>query len=119
MPLNRLRYLAISILLVNVAAAQELSARVTVNSSRIGTSVNKKVFQTLQTALSTFVNNRKWTKDVFSTSEKIGCNFQLNLAPTDDANVYTASLIVQAARPVFNAAYLAPIINFQDEDVIF
>jgi hypothetical protein len=102
-----------------VAAAQELNARVTVNSTRVGTNVNKNVFQTMQTALNTFINNRKWTKDVFTTNEKIDCNFQLNLQTTPDANVYTASLTIQAARPVFNSTYLAPIINFQDEDIIF
>src|SRR5665647_562247 len=119
MLLTRLKLLLLILLAVNFAGAQELNARVTVNSSRIGTTVNKNVFQTLQTALNTFLNNRKWTKDVFSVNEKIDCNFFLNLQPTNDANVYSASLTIQAARPVFNTSYLSPIINFQDEDVIF
>ncbi|MEO6721314.1 MAG: DUF4835 family protein [Ferruginibacter sp.] len=119
MLLSRLKYLFILLLVANFSKAQELNARVTVNSSRIGTTVNKNVFQTLQTALNTFMNNRKWTKDVFSVNEKIDCNFQLNLQPGSDANVYTASLTIQAARPVFNSTYLSPIINFQDEDIIF
>ncbi|MEP7107834.1 MAG: DUF4835 family protein [Ferruginibacter sp.] len=107
------------LLAVNFVNAQELNARVTVNSSRIGTTVNKNVFQSLQTALNTFLNNRKWSKDVFLVSEKIDCSFFLNLQPTNDANVYSASLTIQAARPVFNTSYLSPIINFQDEDIIF
>src|SRR5450432_2469571 len=93
---------------VNFVSAQELNARVTVNSSRIGTTVNKNTFQTLQTALNTFLNNRKWSKDVFLVNEKIDCNFFLNLQPTNDVNVYTASLTIQAARPVFNTSYLSP-----------
>ncbi|CAN5421366.1 DUF4835 family protein [soil metagenome] len=109
----------IFLITVNIVTAQELNARVTVNSSRVGTAVNKNVFQTLQTALNTFLNNRKWTKDNFVVNEKIDCNFLLNIQPTNDANVYTASLTIQAARPVFNSAYLSPIINFQDEDIIF
>ncbi len=111
--------LLIFILGVQLLSAQELNARVTVNSSRVGTTVNKNVFQTLQTALTTFLNNRKWTKDVFGVNEKIDCNFLLNLQPTNDANVYSASLTIQAARPVFNSSYLSPLINFQDEDIIF
>ena len=99
--------------------AQELNARVTVNSSRVGTTVNKKTFQTLQNALNTFVNNRKWSTDEFMTNEKIDCNFLLNIQPTDNANVYSASLTIQSARPVFNSTYMSPIINFQDEDVTF
>jgi hypothetical protein len=100
-------------------AAQELNARVTVNSSRVGNTVNKNVFQTLQNALTTFMNNRKWTTDNFLPNEKIDCNFLLNLQSTADANVYAASLTIQAARPVFNSTYLSPIVNFQDEDVTF
>jgi hypothetical protein len=100
-------------------AAQELNARVTVNSSRVGTSVNKNVFQTLQNSLNTFLNNRKWTTDNFLPNERIDCNFLLNLQPSEDANVYTASLTIQAARPIFNSTYLSPMVNYQDDDVTF
>lgn len=99
--------------------AQELNARVTVNSSRVGTNVNKSTFQTLQTALNTFLNNHKWTSDNFLPNEKIDCNFMLNLQPGTDANVYTASLTVQAGRPIFNSSYLSPIVNYQDADITF
>ena len=116
---TKFKLLLLSLFLLNSSFAQELNARVTVNSSRIGPTVNKNVFQTLQTALNTFLNNRKWTKDVFAVNEKIDCSFFLNLQPTGDVNVYTASLTIQAARPVLNTAYLCPLINFQDEDVNF
>lgn len=99
--------------------AQELNARVTVNSSRVSNTVNKKTFQTLQNALNTFVNNRKWSTDDFLPNEKIDCNFLLNLQQTDIVNVYTASLTIQAARPVFNSTYLSPLVNFQDENIAF
>lgn len=103
----------------NNVAGQELNAKVNVNSSRVGNTVNKSTFQTLQNALTTFLNNRKWTTDNFQPSEKIDCNFLLNLQPTNEANVYSASLTVQAARPIFNSTYLSPIVNYQDEDISF
>lgn len=112
-------YLILLLLNVKIVSAQELNARVTVNSSRVGTSVNKNTFQTLQNALTSFLNNRKWTTDNFLLSEKIDCNFLLNLQPTNDANVYSASLTIQAGRPIFNSSYLSPIINFQDVDFTF
>lgn len=107
------------LLIVNVTSAQELNARVTVNSSRVGTTVNKNTFLTLQTALNNFVNNKKWTTDNFLPNEKIDCYFLLNLQPTADADVYNASLTIQSARPIFNATYISPIINFQDVDITF
>jgi len=116
---TKLKLLLFFVLFANTAGAQELNARVTVNSSRVGTTVNKSTFQTLQTALNTFLNNHKWTTDNFLVNEKIDCNFLLNLQPGTDANVYTASLTIQAGRPIFNSSYLSPIINYQDADITF
>jgi hypothetical protein len=100
--------------------AQELNARVTVSASQVSTStVNKSTFTTLQNALNTFLNSRKWSKDAYGVNEKIDCTFFLNLSPSDEANVYTGSLTIQAARPIFNSSYLSPIINFKDDDITF
>ena len=112
-------FLLIGALSANDLKAQELNARVTVNSNRVGNTVPKSTFQTLQNALTNFLNNRKWTKNVFQPVEKIDCNFLLNLQPTNESNVYSASLTIQAARPVWNTTYLSPLVNFQDEDVLF
>lgn len=101
------------------ADAQELNARVTVVANRIGNSVNKNAFLTLQTALNNFLNNRKWSTETYAVNEKIDCNFLLNLEPTSETNVYGASLTVQAARPVFNSTYQSPLINFKDDNIIF
>ncbi len=99
--------------------AQELKARVTVVTTRVANNVNKNAFQTLQTSLNNFLNNRKWTADTYATNEKIECNFLLNLESTSEINVYNATLTIQAARPVFNSSYLSPIINFKDDNVNF
>ncbi len=101
------------------ANAQELNARVTVSAAQVGNNVNKSTFNTLQTALNNFLNTRKWTKEAYATNERIDCTFFLNLTPTDEANVYSGSITIQAARPIFNSTYLSPIINFKDEDVNF
>ena len=99
--------------------AQELNAKVTVVASRINNTVNRGAFLTLQTALNNFLNNRKWSTEVYGANEKIDCNFLLNLEQTSEINVYSASLTVQAARPVFNSSYISPLINFKDDNIIF
>lgn len=98
---------------------QELQARISLNASRVSSQTDRKVFQTLQTGLTNFLNNRKWTNETFQTNEKIVCNFLINIAEALPGNVYRATLVVQAARPVFNASYETPLINYQDEDLIF
>jgi len=107
------------LLLLQRTPAQELRARVSVISNRVGTNVDRKTFLTLQTALNDFINNRKWTNDNFQPAEKIDCSFLLNLEQGSDANVYKASLTIQAGRPIFNSSYSSPIINFQDNDITF
>ena len=101
------------------SAAQEIQARITINSSQISSQVDKKVFQTLQTALNNFLNNRKWTTETFQINEKINCNFLLTINQASEANIYRASLTVQAARPVYNTSYETPLINFLDDEVTF
>ena len=116
------RILSLALIFTLTAAkltAQELQANVTVLSNRISTAVDHKIFTTLQSALYDFLNNRRWSNETFQQSEKITCNFLLNLSGSSDANTYTAQLTIQAARPVFNSSYQSPLINYLDENVSF
>lgn len=104
-----------------VVYSQEIQAKLTVNvnKDKIPTTVDRKIFQTLQTGLTNFVNNRKWTNDAFQTTEKIQCNFLLNINDVGGQNIYRATLTVQAARPAYNSTYQCPLINFIDDNVVF
>ena len=118
----KLYVFACSLLLVLAGVhshAQEINAKVTVLSNRIPTTVDKKIFTTLQNQLTNLLNNRKWTGDNFKPNEKIEVNILINLASIVEANVYKADLTIQAARPVFNTDYNSPLINWQDNDFSF
>lgn len=99
--------------------AQELNAKVTINTQRVATTIDKKIFQTLQTQLTNLLNNRKWTTETYQPSEKIQCSFLMNLESTDEPNVYKGALVVQAARPVYGSSYNSALLNFQDVDLVF
>ncbi len=111
--------LALALFSVTVIYAQELQAKISVNASRISSQVDKKVFQTLQNALNTFLNSRKWTAETFQPNEKIVCNFLLNISDVSSDNIYKATLTIQAARPVYNSAYDSPLVNFIDDAFSF
>lgn len=117
--MRKFKLLLIFIAACKFAGAQELKANITIVSSQVANNVNQNVFRTLQSALNTFINTRKWTTDNFQPNERIECNFLLNLSSTSDLNVYNASITVQAARPIFNTTYLSPIINYKDDNVTF
>jgi len=111
--------LFIFFLFENDIKAQEFQATVSVIATRIPSSVDHKIFQTLQTALNNFINTRKWSNETFQINERIVCNFSLNISASPDNNEYQATLIVQAARPVFNSSYQSPLINYMDDNIIF
>jgi len=117
--IKRLAQIGLFLLWMNAAFSQELEAKVTINSSRVSSQVDKKVFQTLQTALQNFLNTRKWTGDTYQPNEKIACNFLLDIEKGIGANVYQATLTVQAARPVYNSTYQTALINHKDDAVSF
>ena len=116
---NYLLLLLIAGLATPCLYAQELQANITVLANRLPSSVDHKIFQTLQAALREFVNNRKWSNETFQNSEKIACNFLLNVSSAGDNNTFQATLTVQAGRPVFNSSYQTPLINFEDGSFAF
>jgi Domain of unknown function (DUF4835) len=99
--------------------AQEIQARFTVITSKVSTTVDKKIFTTLQSQLTNFLNNRRWTNDPFQPTEKIKCNFLLTIDADLGNNVFKGKLTIQAARPIYNTGYDSPIMNFIDDYVIF
>lgn len=107
-------------LLINLNSfSQELLAKVTVNANRVSTTVDKRIFITLQNQLTNFLNNRKWTNDSYKALEKIECSFVLNIENTSEPNIYKGQLLVQSARPVFGSTYQSALINYQDGDLLF
>jgi hypothetical protein len=99
--------------------AQEVTARIQVMDNQLPTTIDKKIFRTLESSLNNFINKRKWTKDAYKLNEKIECQFLINLRSIVETNVYEASLTIQSARPVYQSTYLSPIVNYQDANFTF
>src|SRR5882757_961818 len=99
--------------------AQELQANVSILANRLPSTVDHKIFQTLQSALRDFINNRKWSNETFQNNEKIACNFLINVSTAGDNNTFQATLTVQAGRSIFNSSYRTPLINFEDASFSF
>jgi hypothetical protein len=100
------------------AAAQDLNARIQIVSPKIQ-STNKRVFQTLETAMKDFLNGRKWSADAILPQERIDCNFVLNITAWDGSSSFSGELQVQSSRPVFNSSYTTTLININDKDIDF
>lgn len=101
------------------ARAQELSATVNVQTSKIENQIDTKIFTQFQKQLKDFINQRKWTSDVFAIEEKIDCSFYITIESIVSPGVYEAKLSVVANRPVYNSNYTTPLLNLQDANFTF
>lgn len=101
------------------AFSQELNARVSINHQQIqGT--NTAIFENLQKALTSFLNDRQWTNLQFTPTERIECSFNIILNKYNESeNRFEGSLQVQANRPVYDASYKTTEFAFQDPDLTF
>lgn len=97
-------------------AAQELNCQVTVNTDQI--SGSKQVFETLQQAVSDYVNTTVFTNAQFSANEKIECRLFLTVKEYND-DIIKGDLQVQSLRPVYNSSYTTTLINFKDTKIEF
>ena len=100
------------------AKAQEINARITINTPKLVT-VDPQVFKTLENELREFINNRKWTDEVYKPEERISLNLGISISEELGATYFKASANIQASRPVYNSAYQTAIINHVDKDFDF
>lgn len=96
-----------------IAKAQELNCKVQVVAQKIATT-DPKVFKTLETSIFEFMNNKKWTGDVFKPEEKIECSLIINIVEDLGSNNYKATVNMQVSRPAFNSNFNSPLLNFAD-----
>ncbi len=118
MQVRKLFALAICIGMAALLNGQELNATVKVNTQKLQVT-DPKVFETLEQTLVEFLNNQKWTNDVFETEERINCNFLLTIQEEYPPNGFKAHLAVQSSRPVYDSDYETPMLNYIDKDVTF
>jgi hypothetical protein len=109
----------IALVLCTLAArAQDLNARITVLAPKIQTT-NKRIFQSLETAMKDFLNGHKWLAESVQPQERLDCNFVLNITQWDGGSKFTGELQVQSSRPVFNSNYNSTLLSVNDKDFEF
>lgn len=101
--------------------AQELQCNVRVNYSQlsVNTSGDREVFTEIENAISNFMNNQKWTNDIYRPGEKIRCNLNINLIRSPAQYSYSGTAQFQVIRPVYGTTYESVIFSFLDRSFDF
>lgn len=116
--MKRIILLLVAGVLALAAQAQELKVKVTMNTPKLQTA-DPAVFQTLRQAIEEFMNNQKWTNDVFEETERIQMNIVITISKELSANSFEAEFSCQSIRPVYNSNYETAMFKHQDKDVVF
>ncbi len=117
-PFTQLTTILIALLLFTGVNAQELDCNVIINADRVQTQ-ERQIFESMQGAIASFLNNTRWTDDEYSEEERIKCNLLINLKAESTINQFAADAQIQSVRPVYGTEYETPIFNFNDSKWVF
>ncbi|CAH0997542.1 hypothetical protein EMA8858_03676 [Emticicia aquatica] len=98
--------------------AQEINCNVTIVSDQIQAQqmAEKQVFVEMKTAINDFMNNKRWTNDIYSQEERIKCNLIITFTKSPQQNVFQGNAQFQVIRPVYNATYETVILSYVDRN---
>jgi hypothetical protein len=109
----------LAVFLVSVrSSSQELDCQVSVTAPQL-TGTDKRIFETMQTGIYEFMNNRKWSSYNFRTEERIECTVLLTITDRMSTDDFKGTLNLVLRRPVYNSAYNSVLLNWIDKDFQF
>ncbi len=81
--------------------------------------IPKNIADELKTAMTTFVNNRRWTNDQYSPQERIKCNINYTLDQSSSVGRYIGIAQIQFIRPIYGTTYESVLLTFIDKNFDF
>lgn len=116
--IRRMTAVVCAVAAISAASAQELNCSVEFNTDQVS-GTNKSVFETLQAAVSDYMNTTTFTPLQFAANEKIECRLFFTIKEYSDDGAIKGDLQVQSTRPVYNSSYTTTLINFKDTKIDF
>lgn len=98
--------------------AQEFNCQASVIAPQIATA-QPRVFQSLETAIKEFYQNRRFTNLNYAPAERIDINLLLTITSQPAPDRFEGNLQVIYARPVYGTDYNTPILDLVDNQVQF
>jgi hypothetical protein len=105
-------------LLPLMVLSQELNCTVQVLAPQVQGS-DRRVFETLKTAITEFINGYRWTGDSFKGDERIECSMIITISDRLSVDEFKGNIQVQSRRPVYRTSYNTTLLNYMDQDLMF
>lgn len=108
----------LGMLLPSQAVSQELNVEVTVNRSQIkGTALN--YLDQFDEEIEAYLNGYNWTNDNFGPQEQINAQLQIFLTSVSANFEFTAKVVIQSTRPVYNTDRQTTLLLYNDDAWVF
>jgi hypothetical protein len=117
--MHRISLAIILIFVLKLLPAQELNCTVQVLAPTIQGTTEKRIFEALKNSIYEYMNNTHWTKDNYSSQERITMSVLINISTELAIDQFKGSIQIQTNRPVFKSSYNSTILNFNDNDFQF
>ncbi|OIN57513.1 type IX secretion system protein PorD [Arsenicibacter rosenii] len=103
------------------AQAQELNCRITVNADQLAAQqkTDFAYFDQLKAFITDMMNNRRWTNDQFTTTERINCSLNINLLKSTSQGVFEGTAQFVITRPVYGTNYETTVFSYVDRNFSF
>ena len=106
------------ILIPGLNFAQELLCQVTVNAQQVQ-STERAIFREMEVTFARFMNDMKWTSEVYQVHERIKCNLNITINSMPAIGIFTANVQVQSVRPIYDTNYETIVLNYADRSFEF
>jgi hypothetical protein len=103
---------------VNAVNAQELLCTVDINTNQMQSqqTSNPEVTAELKSAITNFMNNTRWTNDIFAQEERIRCNLIFNVLESKNQNSFNGNVQFQVIRPIYGTDYETVVFQYVDRN---
>ncbi len=117
--MQRTLILLMAILAISLQGpAQELNCQISVTTRQVeGT--DRQVYNTMQTALYEFMNNKRWTNFQLKTEERIECTMLIQVADRISTDEFKGTMNLVLRRPIYKSSYNSVMLNYVDRDMQF
>ncbi|GAB3832306.1 DUF4835 family protein [Hymenobacter jeollabukensis] len=95
------------------AAAQELLAEVTVKAENV-TITDPQLLNSMKNDVTQFLNNRRWTNDVYKPDERIKCSVYIGITSIPSNGQYIATARIFSRRPVYGTSYETTLMSYAE-----
>jgi len=106
------------LLIIPALFAQEFNCKVQINTQQVQ-GFDRSVVSDLKTAMTEFMNNRKWSSYNFAPEERIECTLLFTVTQIISSDEFKGSFSIIMQRPVYKTDYRSPLLNMIDKNIQF